>query len=124
MSCCGESRKDANKDQQQAQHGPGHWNPNAGTITQQPGVHPPPSFNAPGHQGQQGYPNQFGQGPPQMAHAGHQTVGMGGAPQQPPTSMHQQYDSTHGSGWNIHQSSGFNSPDGMSPPVARGTGTG
>lgn len=107
MSCCGESREDAEKRQLQQQQQQG-WNPNAGTITQQPGMQPQPSY------GQPGYPNQFGAGN-QMGYNN-----MAGTP-----SMHQQSSS---GGWNSAAPSSFaqQNMNGLPspPPVARGAGTG
>lgn len=81
MSCCGESRTDAEK---KAQQQPQQWNQNGGgPIMQQPGMHPQPSFGGP----------QGGMNP-----AGYPNMSMNGYPPQAPTpvSHHQQVSSTPG----------------------------
>ncbi|CAG8708613.1 123_t:CDS:2, partial [Acaulospora colombiana] len=87
MSCCGESRTDAEKrdqqgqQQQQAQYNA--WNQANAPITQQPGMQPQPSFSQ--------YPNQFGNPAGTPNQFGYPNASMNGYPQQPPTpSMHQQ----------------------------------
>lgn len=111
MSCCGESRTDAEKKGQQQQ--PNQWNPNAGPIMQQPGMHPQPNLGG------------YGPGGPQNPAGGYPNMSMSGYPPQAPTPVsHQHQASTPGAGaWGGPQPNGSFTVDAYGNPLPGSPGS-